>query len=191
MRLLAIADGAPDNWTFLDHLMPDEEILDIFHAIAHLKDVADAAYGSGSDQAMKWFLKYRHILRHEADGAAQVIKAIRYLVYRDNDKGQDVLERELEFFRNNRCRMGYLKAREDGYVIGSGAVESTCKNLVQQRMKRSGQRWSRPGGQAVLTFRALHQSGRFDAAWERVAQTWQATYPSNSANDNRELAMAA
>jgi hypothetical protein len=40
-------------------------------------------------------------------------------------------------------------------------------------MKRSGQRWSSDGGQAILTFRALAQSDRFDAAWQKVAAEYR------------------
>jgi hypothetical protein len=40
-------------------------------------------------------------------------------------------------------------------------------------MKRSGQRWSIDGGQAVLTFRALAQSERFDGAWKLVSAEYR------------------
>ena len=52
-----------------------------------------------------------------------------------------------------------------GLAIGSGVVEAANKILVTQRMKRSGMRWRIPGGQAVLTVRALLKSERFDRAW--------------------------
>ena len=42
------------------------------------------------------------------------------------------------------------------------------KTLVTQRMKRSGMRWRIAGGQAVLTFRALIKSGRFERAWKAI-----------------------
>ena len=46
------------------------------------------------------------------------------------------------------------------------AVETVSRQiLVTQRMKRSGMRWRIPGGQAVLTVRALIKSERFDRAW--------------------------
>ena len=51
------------------------------------------------------------------------------------------------------------------FPIGSGVVEAACKTLVSQRLKRSGMRWRTAGGQAILTFRALCQSERFERAW--------------------------
>lgn len=58
--------------------------------------------------------------------------------------------------------------------IGSGVGEAACKTLIPQRLKRSGMRWRHEGGQAILTFRALVQSGRFNHGWQRLAQTYRA-----------------
>jgi hypothetical protein len=57
--------------------------------------------------------------------------------------------------------------------MGSGVVEAPCKTVVTQRMKRSGQRWGIDGGQAILTFRALAQSDRFDAAWQLLSASYR------------------
>ena len=58
--------------------------------------------------------------------------------------------------------MRYHALKAEGVAIGSGVVEAANKTLVTQRMKRSGMRWRIASGQAVLTFRALIKSGRFD-----------------------------
>ncbi len=55
----------------------------------------------------------------------------------------------------------------------SRPLQDTCKTLVTQRLKRSGMRWGIDGGQAILTFRALAQSDRFDSAWRLLAQTYK------------------
>ena len=49
-----------------------------------------------------------------------------------------------------------------------------CKTLATQRMKRSGMRWGEQGGQAILSFRALVQSNRFERAWTLLAHTYKA-----------------
>ena len=118
-----------------------------------------------------------------------MIDALRYL--KRKGQGHDDIAREVEFFRNNRRRMNYSQAADAGYPIGSGAVESGNRMLVTQRLKRSGQRWGRDGGQGVLTFRALLKSDRFDQAWSEVAKTWQRWTPTTSANHNNTPARAA
>ena len=192
LKLVVIADGARDNWTFLDSLGPDVTVLDAWHAVQHLKVAADAAFGEGSPEAMAWFEKWRHILRHHPEGAFKVIDALRYLARKG--VGIKIIARELGYFRSNRHRMNYCRLADAGYPIGSGSVEAANKTLVCSRMKRVGQRWSRDGGQGVLTFRSLAKSGRFDRAWARLARSWQPWRPpatGGAANDNRELALAA
>ena len=143
--IVAIADGAADNWTFLETLSPETEVIDFWHACEHLQTASDHAVAPG------WFEKYREILRHDPRGVAKVIRALRHL--RDAAAAPDraETERELAFFRKHRHRMRYHALKEEGIAIGSGVVEAANKTLVTQRMKRSGMRWRIVGGQAVLT----------------------------------------
>ena len=63
---------------------------------------------------------------------------------------------------------------------------------VNTRLKRSGQRWGRAGGQGVLTFRARLKSGRFDNVWAQRTRRRRHAQGHLSANDNRTpLARAA
>lgn len=64
--------------------------------------------------------------------------------------------------------MRYASLRAEGLPIGSGGVESTCKQLVALPMKRSGQRWRSEGGQVILSLRSLVLSDRWDAAMGAV-----------------------
>ena len=180
--IVAIADGAPDNWTFLETLSPMEEVVDFWHVCEHLSAASDHTV------AGNWFEKYREILRHDADGVEKVIRALRHLLGKATS-GKAEIERELAFFRKNRHRMRYRALKDRKLPVGSGVVEAANKTLVTQRMKRSGMRWRIPGGQAVLTFRALIKSARFEPAWEALVS---AVVP--AANDNRmcqHMALAA
>ena len=69
------------------------------------------------------------------------------------------------FFRNNRDKMNYAAYRALGLPISSGPIEAACKTLVTHRLKRSGMRWTRQGGQQILNLRIHTQSHRFDAFW--------------------------
>jgi hypothetical protein len=78
---------------------------------------------------------------------------------------QEKVQAEAGYFRNNARRMQYQEFREEGYPLGSGTVESGCKNLVTKRMKGPGMRWSRDGAQNMLALRAEYLSHRWDEAW--------------------------
>ncbi len=192
LKLAVVADGAKDNWPFLESLCPDVMLLDIWHAIQHMKAAADAAFGPDTAAGTAWFEKWRHVLRHDPKGAGKVIDAIRHLLRKG--KGADGIRKELAYFRANRHRMHYAAAADAGYAIGSGSVESANKVLVTSRMKRSGQSWGRDGGQGVLTFRSLLKSGRFDRAWAALVPSlsrsngWK---PSQCANENGPVAQVA
>ena len=173
LQLVKIADGAKDNWTFLSQVLPEGvELIDFFHAAEHLKGAFDAAYGAGDSKATAQFEKYRHRLRHETDGVGKVIRALRHLCSKHPERER--IAQVLGYFRNNRHRMGYAEAKDQGLPIGSGVVEATCKTLVTERLKRSGMRWSERGGQAILTLRALLQSNRFESGWALLLKTYRA-----------------
>ncbi len=110
------------------------------------------------------FIDRIRIRQAQVGGVEKVINTLRYLS--KNDPDNEKLATELNYFRNNRHRMGYAQAIEANYPIGSGVTEATCKTLVTQRMKCAGMRWDIKGGQGVLTARSLIQSEQFDKGWE-------------------------
>ncbi len=77
------------------------------------------------------------------------------------------LATERTFFENNQDRMDYRRFRQRGWPIGSGPVEAAGKTLVKVRMCRSGMRWSRVGGQYVLSLRTYLKSERWNTMWSR------------------------
>ena len=172
LTVVKVADGAKDNWTFLTRALPaGVELIDFYHAVAHLKDAFDTAHGTDSPKAAAQFKKYRHRLRHEPDGVNRVIRALVYL--RSKSPGNERIAQVLGYFRGNRHRMSYAHAKAKGLPIGSGVVEAACKTLVTERLKRSGMRWGTRGGQAILTLRSLVQSQRFDHAWPLLAKSYR------------------
>jgi hypothetical protein len=66
----------------------------------------------------------------------------------------------LNYYEKNRYRMDYKGYRQAGYCIGSGAIEAAHRTLIQQRMKRSGQRWSPIRAQQLLKLRVAFKSNR-------------------------------
>ena len=170
LKLVKIADGAKDNWTFCGKVLPEGvELIEFFHGAEHLKDGFDAAYGANDPKATAQFEKYRHLLRHESGGVNKVIRALCYL--RTKHPRSERVAQALGYFRNNQHRMGYAEAKDQNLPICSGVVEATCKTLVTERLKRSGMLWSERGGQAIPTQRACLQSNRFDSGWTLLSQT--------------------
>ena len=194
LNLVVCGDGEKGNWTFSESLNPDVEVLDFWHAAEYLMLAADAAFGSDEKASIKWFKRKRHILRHDPKGVDRVIDSLRYLLRMG--RGRAEIRKALGYFRNNRSRMNYYHIAKEGYPIGSGQVEAANKMLVTHRLKRSGQRWGRDGGQGVLAFRALLKSDRLDRTWRMVVpkmarskKHWDP--PKTAANDNWPIRNAA
>jgi hypothetical protein len=157
-----LGDGAPWIWNLADeHFATRTEIVDYYHACEHLWHVAKTVLGGETPTAAAWAHTQCDALRD--NGVAPVRKALTRLTSTDPTLA-DILHQERAYFRKNASRMDYPNYRDRGLPIGSGAVESAGKHLVQQRLKRPGARWSEDGAHAVLTLRSHFASQRSPAA---------------------------
>lgn len=179
LKVVKLADGAPDNWDYLSHLdlglpasavanLQQIEIVDFCHAADHLKRGCEALWPHDPDKSKAKFELLRTALKEVAGGADKVIRSFRYYLGRLSGKNKAALQTELTYFLNQRPRLDYASYLQQGLPIASGVIEATCKTLVTQRMKCSGMRWGMPGGQAILSLRALIQSDRWQQAWSLI-----------------------
>jgi hypothetical protein len=119
-----------------------------------------------ADAAQAWVDAQQHQLAHTS--LRQVFRQVRLLYPRGTPLSKEVCD-ALGYLFTNRQRMRYRHFRQAGYPIGSGAVESACKVVVQQRMKQAGMRWSRSGAQAMLALRCALLSDRWHQSWPSLA----------------------
>jgi len=75
--------------------------------------------------------------------------------------------------------------------IGSGAVESSCKCVVEARLTQAGMRWGVPGSQAIASLRAVHRSGRWAAFWQTHPDQYRPPTEDVSPSTPRVAAAAA
>ncbi len=84
------------------------------------------------------------------------------------------------YLYRNRHRMRYDEYLAQGWPIASGPVEGACKNLIKDRMERSGARWTEDMAEAVVKLRAIYLSRDFDRYWlSHVEQDQQRLHPPN------------
>ena len=81
------------------------------------------------------------------------------------DEVADKLRNQAAYLDTHKRRMQYLELREDGYLIGSGMVESGGKRF-KSRFCGAGMRWSRTGIERLIPIRAAILSHRFNASWQ-------------------------
>jgi hypothetical protein len=179
LEVVAVADGAPNNWEFLSSLSADREVVDFYHAVEHLKRAVDLAVGASSLAAQAKFAKLRGLLRDAPDGVDKVIRALKRMRPKRHGDQRDY-RTGVNYFTRHRDRMRYAQLQADNLPIGSGVIEGTCKSLASDRLKRAGMRWDTRGGQAILNLRAWTQSDRFDAAWGLLSANYSGEVPTIS-----------
>jgi hypothetical protein len=185
-ELAFIADGAKENWRIVSEIekslkdngvIPAEKevhkIADFWHSCEHLKTALDIYYGENSVDSRAKFAELRIVLRDQDGGAKEIVKKLRYYRNRLTGKRRTKLTTELKYFRDRIAHMDYAGLTRLKLPIGSGVVEAACKTLVTQRMKRSGMSWLDEGGQSVLSLRSNFLSGRWDSAWDLIAESYQ------------------
>jgi len=150
--VVVLGDGAHWIWEAAAAQFGERtEIIDYYHACEHLTAAAGALHGGASPQAAAWAqARCRELLAH---GSERLLPQLATPAGLPAEAAKQ-LRTERGYFSGNQARMQYPHFQAAGLPIGSGAVESSAKQVVQQRLKRPGARWSEPGARALLALRA-------------------------------------
>jgi len=160
-RKVFIADGAKWIWKWVSDTYPEAtQILDYYHAVEKLCAFSQYQYPQENERH-QWVGIQKDKLW--TNGVIAVINTLK-LITPKNDLAQKALEDLLRYYEANQQRMQYKTYRENGLLIGSGPIESAHRNVLQQRLKLSGQRWSVNGAQAIANLRAFNKSNQ----WKEV-----------------------
>ena len=159
-RLVFIADGGTWIKNWIEDAFPQAvSILDYYHVCEHLHEFANTIF-TDKEQLKKWTDEQKNLLLQN-----KVMDVI------DNIKQQDCKSKEalslINYYTTNAYRMDYQAYKNMGAgLIGSGAIESAHRTVVQKRMKQSGQRWTNKGAQNMLNLRVITMNGQ----WDKVVQ---------------------
>jgi hypothetical protein len=155
-EVVFLSDGA----VWIRHLAAREfpgavYIVDFFHACDHLAKVADARFGKGSAESLAWQQARQVDLKsNRLDQVLREIKEWRP----SNQEKRELRQTEYLYFANNAERMRYQTFLEQGYHIGSGVVEASCKRVVAQRLDQAGMHWRQETAEAMVALRAAELS---------------------------------
>jgi hypothetical protein len=153
-------------------------ILDLLHVVEKLWRAGHCFYPEGSEEATAWVRKQTS--RVLKGGVSQVIKGMRQSATKRGLKGpkRATVDRIAKYLRRNRAYMKYDEYLRQGLPIASGCVEGACKNLIKDRLERSGMRWSLAGAEAMIRLRSLYLSGDLDDYWDfHLEQDHRRLYP--------------
>ena len=162
-ELVFLGDAAEWIWNLVhEHFPHAVQIVDWFHATEHLETVAKVAFEEENDRKA-WLKDIRQSLWEGR--VTVVIQSCEALA--KQGRGADESRKAATYFTNNAVRMDYAAYRKAGYQIGSGTVESACKQLGIQRMKVPGATWDMQGARLTAKARAAVLSEQWDTLAKR------------------------
>jgi len=164
-RVLFVADGAPWIWKRLAEfipkwgLKPDQvvELVDFFHAVEHLGKIAALRKGWSTKERKQWMTRHRRLLLK--GHVSQVIEDVRTICRGRNSKE---IRTQQNYFVKNAARMAYATVKDMKMPIGSGAVESAIRRVVNLRLKGAGIYWKEENAEAMLMLRSFFKAGRWN-----------------------------
>jgi len=156
-QLVFVCDGAQWIWKLVERYFPGAvQIVDWYHASQYLTPIAQMAWGEQSPDGQAWLEQARRSLWNGQ--IADLIQDCR-LVNQAHPQAHGAVHKAVTYFSNNEKRMDYARFRAEGYLIGSGTIESGCKQIVSLRLKRAGARWTETGALLTAKARAAWLSG--------------------------------
>jgi hypothetical protein len=167
--LVFISDGASWIHNWQKETYPNAtQILDFYHASEHLSAFAAVAITDDAPRE-KWLGERKTELLN--DGYDSLVQQVSELAKDKPRTVQQAMNKLLQYYQNNKDRMDYKSYREKGLHIGSGAIEAAHRNVIQKRMKQSGQRWTKKRAQNVLNLRICHMSGYWNEVVDMIRKT--------------------
>ncbi|HEX7568912.1 MAG TPA: hypothetical protein VF492_00265 [Verrucomicrobiae bacterium] len=161
-KLLYLGDGAEWVWNLQqDRWKEAQGLLDFYHGSEHLWSLGRALHGEKEPALAQWVKPLRHQVRHGQERQAR--RQFARLKQRSGEAGK-VIRREQNYFKTHAGRMNYQTVAKRGWPIGSGAVESACRQK-QCRFKRCGQFWSKEGLRNLCALDEARRNHHWDELW--------------------------
>jgi hypothetical protein len=159
---LVVGDGAPWIWNVAqDRWQGSAELLDFYHASEHLWCLGRALNGDDEAATAQWAQPLRHQLRYGCEKKA--LAKIAALKVPKGEAGK-VVVREQNYFASHSGRMNYRTIHRRGWPIGSGTVESACRQR-QCRFKRPGQFWTPEGMRHLSSLTEARHNNHWEELW--------------------------
>lgn len=161
MHVVFLADGAKWIWDRFIEIAPQNStfILDFYHACEHVSELCKKLYGEQTPEYWKHFKGWKATLwAGKVEKFLHELHEIRDMA--EHRQYRDLIQGQIDYFTNNKVRMKYDAYRASRLPIGSGTIESACKNVIAGRMKQGGMTWSEAGADGMLQIRSSIASGR-------------------------------
>ena len=172
-RILFVADGAAWIWRRIPKLIKALglkaeqvlELIDFWHAVEYLGKIAESVNLTGSQRKHWLTTQKKRLLRGEIGAVVDEIKAC---LPRRRKRDQRAWLNEFCTHGLKHRRMDYAAARSSQLPIGSGAVESAIRRVINLRVKSNATYWLRENAEAMIRLRAWIKAGRAESLFQQT-----------------------
>ena len=172
-RVLFVADGATWIWKRIPkviaalELKPEQvqELIDFWHAVEYLGKIADSKKLKGAKRKHWLTIQKRRLLNGEI---GSVVIELETLLTGRRTKEQKTW---LNYFRTHGLihrRMDYSTSRNHQMPIGSGAMESAIRRVINLRVKSNSTYWLRENAETMIRLRAWLKAGRAEELFRQT-----------------------
>lgn len=178
--LVVCGDGHRNIWDRVEPLLVSIDVdrsrvelfCDFWHAVEYLTKAAELVVAWTPEQRTRWRRACRRVLY---DGRVDDVIS-RILALPVPRKHKSDLEDKADYFRKRTHLMRYDKLRAAHLPIGSGAIESAVRRVLNLRLKGPGIFWEELNADRMLLLRCRLKSGRWDELEHAVARRATATH---------------
>ncbi len=169
-EVCAVTDGAVWEQGFVDVQRQDAiRILDFPHATEYLTAAGQVVHGEDTPELKTWLTDTSHELKHGSpDTVLEELRAMHQEVAARSTAQAELIQDSLTYLEKRRPHIEYARFQAAGYPIGSGAVESGNKVVVEARLKGAGMHWARWHVNPILALRNIACSDRWEEAWPEI-----------------------
>jgi hypothetical protein len=169
-RVYVVANGAVWIWNLVEERFGAVTgVLDFYHASEHLWALGRELFDT-DDAVRRWVEPLLHQLRHGEEAAVlQKLNQTLGQARRTTSASLAMVERETHYFQNHRDHLHYAAREQEGAPIGSGAMESVCRQF-QTRFKGAGKFWSESGRERLMALDVARRNHEWEfGRWNQMA----------------------
>lgn len=158
-RVVVMGDGAAWIWNLAgDRFKEAVQRVDLYHIKQHLWTAAKELHPDDPVQAALWVRQMKQRLKRGQAG--KVIADLEEAVQDLETHHRQTVSKEIDYLKEHAPRMDYSQAVKRHEPVGTGAIESTCRQY-QCRFKRPGQFWSQAGDEGLLCLETFWRNHRW------------------------------
>lgn len=157
-NIVFISDGATWLRNMISELFPEAiQILDKYHLIENIYEYAKYIFNDDTKKVEKFKDKIiGYCYSNEYDLIVKQLNKYKDIVIPKTICNLPV------YLENNKDKIKYFLYEHNGWFVGSGAIESSNKSVVQLRLKQAGMRWGVDGANYIIALRCMVESNNWD-----------------------------